>query len=62
MVSQLVFDRIEVAPAWHAGALGDDRSAASVTDQLWSLENIVARIDAVAPALIKRGPYKKRIG
>ena len=34
--------------------------AAGVTDRLWSLEDVVARIDAAAPATAKRGPYKKR--
>ena len=34
--------------------------AAGVTDQLWSLEDIIARIDANAPAPKPRGPYKKR--
>ncbi len=35
--------------------------AAGITDRLWSLEDIVARIDADAPAPKARGPYKKRI-
>ena len=35
--------------------------AAGVTDRLWSLEDIVARMDADAPAPAKRGPYKKRV-
>lgn len=34
--------------------------AAGITDRLWSLEDIVAKIDAMAPAPAKRGPYKKR--
>ena len=34
--------------------------AAGVTDRLWSLEDVIARIDADAPAPAKRGPYKKR--
>ena len=34
--------------------------AANVTDRLWSLEDVVARMDAMAPAPTKRGPYKKR--
>jgi hypothetical protein len=33
---------------------------AGVTDRLWSLEDIIARIDADAPAPKARGPYKKR--
>jgi IS1 family transposase len=34
--------------------------AAGVTDRLWSLEDVLARIDADAPAPKVRGPYKKR--
>ena len=34
--------------------------AAGITDRLWSLEDIVAKIDAMAPTPAKRGPYKKR--
>jgi IS1 family transposase len=34
--------------------------AAGVTDRLWSLEDICAKIDAMAPAPKPRGPYKKR--
>jgi IS1 family transposase len=41
---------LKVAPAMAAG----------ITDRLWSLEDIVARIDADAPAAKPRGPYKKR--
>ena len=33
--------------------------AAGVTDRLWSLEDIVAKIDAMAPEPKPRGPYKK---
>ena len=33
--------------------------AAGITDRLWSLEDIVARIDADAPVPKARGPYKK---
>ena len=36
--------------------------AAGITDRLWSLEDIVAKIDAMAPAPKVRGPYKKRGG
>lgn len=32
--------------------------AAGVTDRLWSLEDIVAKIDEMAPAPKPRGPYK----
>jgi IS1 family transposase len=35
--------------------------AAGITDRLWSLEDIVARIDADAPAPKARGPYKPRV-
>ena len=35
--------------------------AAGVSDRLWSLEDVIARIDADAPAPAKRGPYNKRI-
>ncbi len=34
--------------------------AAGIADRLWSIEDIVARMDAVAPKPGKRGPYKKR--
>jgi hypothetical protein len=34
--------------------------AAGVTDRLWSLEDVIAKIDEPAPAPAKRGPYKKR--
>ena len=36
--------------------------AAGITDRLWTLEDIVAKIDAMAPAPKPRGPYKKRKG
>lgn len=35
--------------------------AAGITDRLWSLDDIVAKIDEMAPAPKARGPYKKRI-
>ncbi len=34
--------------------------AAGITDRLWSLEDVLVRIDADAPAPKVRGPYKKR--
>jgi len=34
--------------------------AAGITDRLWSLEDVIARIDEDAPVPAKRGPYKKR--
>ncbi len=34
--------------------------AAGVTDKLWSLEDVVNRMDAAAQAPVKRGPYKPR--
>ena len=34
--------------------------AAGITDTLWSLEDIVAKIDAMAPTPKARGPYRKR--
>lgn len=36
--------------------------AAGITDRLWSLDDIVAKIDKMAPAPKPRGPYKKRKG
>jgi IS1 family transposase len=33
---------------------------AGITDRVWSFEDIVAKMDAMAPAPMKRGPYKKR--
>jgi IS1 family transposase len=33
---------------------------AGITDRVWSSEDIVAKVDAMAPAPGKRGPYKKR--
>ena len=35
--------------------------AAGITDTLWSLEDIVAKIDAMAPEPKARGPYRKRV-
>ena len=34
--------------------------AAGITDRLWSLDDIVAKIDEMAPPPKKRGPYAKR--
>ena len=34
--------------------------AAGITDRLWSLDDIVAKVDAMAPAPKVRGLYKKR--
>ena len=34
--------------------------AAGITERLWSLDDIVAKIDSMAPAPKVRGPYKKR--
>ena len=34
--------------------------AAGITDWLWSLEDVVAKIDEMAPESKARGPYKKR--
>lgn len=34
--------------------------AAGITDTLWSLDDVIAKIDEMAPPLAKRGPYKKK--
>jgi len=34
--------------------------AAGFVDRLWDIEDIIALIDALAPAPKKRGPYKKK--
>ena len=34
--------------------------AAGITDRLWTLDDIVAKIDELAPAPKPRGPYRKR--
>ncbi|RYM10103.1 DDE-type integrase/transposase/recombinase [Sphingobium cupriresistens] len=34
--------------------------AAGITDRLWALDDVIAKIDAMAPAPKARGPYKKR--
>lgn len=34
--------------------------AAGITDRLWSLEDVIAKVDELAPEPKKRGPYKKR--
>jgi hypothetical protein len=34
--------------------------AAGITDKLWSVEDIVALVEASEPKPGKRGPYKKR--
>lgn len=34
--------------------------AAGIVDRLWSIDDIIARIDADAPKPGKRGPYKNR--
>jgi len=36
--------------------------AAGITDRLWSLDDIIDKIDSMAPAPKPRGPYKKREG
>lgn len=35
--------------------------AAGISDTLWSLDDVIAKIDEMAPPPAKRGPYKKRI-
>jgi IS1 family transposase len=34
--------------------------AAGITDRLWSLDDVIAKIDELAPAPKVRGPYRKR--
>ena len=34
--------------------------AAGITDRLWSFDDLIMKIDEMAPAPAKRGPYKKR--
>jgi hypothetical protein len=35
--------------------------AAGITDRLWSLDDVIAKIDELAPTPKPRGPYKKRV-
>jgi IS1 family transposase len=35
--------------------------AAGIADTLWSLDDVIAKIDEMAPPPAKRGPYKKRV-
>jgi hypothetical protein len=35
--------------------------AAGITDKLWSVEDMVALVEASEPKSGKRGPYKKRV-
>jgi hypothetical protein len=45
-----IHQMLRVSPAMQAG----------VTDQLWSMDDVVAMIDAAAPQPGKRGPYRRR--
>ena len=46
----LIHKTLRVSPAMAAG----------ITDRLWSLDDVIAKVDELAPVPKQRGPYKKR--
>ena len=51
---------MEKRPA-DATGLAVPAMVAGITDRLWSLEDVVAKIDTMTPAPKKRGRYNKRV-
>jgi hypothetical protein len=43
------------------GAQAHAGNGGGITDKLWSVENIVALVEASEPKRGKRGPYRKRV-
>lgn len=45
----------------HKALRASPAMVAGITDRLWSLDDVVARIDVDAPAPAKRGPCERRV-